>query len=267
MRTPARRARPLALLAILVALSGCLSRGADPVPPTSIPDPSAHFVVRDLVIVPSATASRTDVYEDDPSALIRYTIAQPADAPAKEAAFVTLLLDREIMDVRQLELSPGQAQTFERSITDLRRMRDVAVEVRAGASSARAQLNVKDWPRAGAESLALGPLAIRADYGLIERNGNALVNLTLTWQGEATDKLRDVYTRMLCVQANGTIEPTPSVFLRPPSPGNSTSTDADIWDCEERTRYGLEFTAVGADDAPLAGRLLLVPRGWAPPHA
>ncbi|HVM46029.1 MAG TPA: hypothetical protein VM582_08855, partial [Candidatus Thermoplasmatota archaeon] len=230
--------------------------------PPATPTSTARFQVTQLVILrPDGTAG--ELHEDDGGAIVRYTIREADDAPRAETAFVSYLLNGRIVDIQQLKLEPGQERTFERKIGDLRDNRTIRVEVRAASSSMKAEAQVLDWPRAGRDSLTLGPLRIRADYGFMEQDGRVLVNFTLTNNGPEQE-LRDFRAKMLCVSPNGTVRQTNSVRIEPPTAGNSTGVDVLLDDCSgDDMRYGVEFKGRGAD-GDLVGRLLLVERGWRP---
>lgn len=268
------RAFALAAVLLVAALAGCTkpeetARGDENTsttpPPTGIAGPAARFQVTSLEILHS-DGRPGDLYEDDGTALVRYSVKQPDDASRAETAFVTYLLNGRIIDTQQLKLDPGQNKTFERKLGDVRDNRTIRVEVRAGSSSASVTANVKDWPRAGQGALAFGPLEIRADYGFMEQDGRTLINLTLKNVGPEQE-IDDFRAKMLCVRTNGTIRSTNSVRLDAPTMGNSTGVDALIDSCGTETHYGLEFKAKGANDTELIGRLLLVPVGWRPPVA
>lgn len=272
----ASRALSLALLLLVAVLAGCTSGGGpaeaqEPTPVVTTPaDPTpaangssgARFLIEGLVIVgPEGNAT---LREDDAHALVRYTVRQPADAPKTEAAFVTYLFNGRIVDVVQLKLAPGEEKEYERKVTDLRANKTFRVEVRAGASSAKAEAQVTPWPRAGEDELLLGPLAIRIPFGLVEQDGRALVNLTLDHRGPE-QTFRDFRAKTLCLGADGTTKPTQSVRLEAPTLGNSTGADVYLDDCPEGY-YGIEFKAV-AGEGEIVGRLLLVPDDWRPPQA
>ncbi|HET6403531.1 MAG TPA: hypothetical protein VFH78_02695 [Candidatus Thermoplasmatota archaeon] len=271
--------RVLVLTTVLcvAALAGCTgpSESNQPTPDgnTTVPptDPNGngsatqtgHFRVASLEIL-RPDGRPGELYEDDGGAIVRYTIEEPADAPRAETAFVTYYLNGRIVDVQQLKLEPGQNKTFERRIGDLRDHKVIRVEVRAASSVARAEATVQEWPRAGRDTLILGPLQVRADFGFMEQDGRVLINLTLNNVGPE-ETLRDFRAKVLCALPNGTIRSTNSVRLDAPTTGNNTGIDALLDDCNpDETRYGVEFKARGEGDRDLVGRLLLVPKGWRP---
>ncbi|HUR67683.1 MAG TPA: hypothetical protein VM370_00425 [Candidatus Thermoplasmatota archaeon] len=261
----------LALTVLLLAgAAGCTGKPAESTDPTTNstvttpPPPSnARFEIANISIAPTNDANRTTLYEDDAGATIRYTIRQPADA-GKESAFVTYLLNGRIVDVQQLTLESGKEKTYERTVGDLRTNRTIKVEVRAGPAVQRAEASVESWPRAGEDTLSLGPLRIRADYGLLEQDSHVLVNLSIDNVGPE-EKLREFRVKMLCAGADGKIEGKTNVKLVPPTVNNSTGVDVTLDDCgDTSTRYGLEFKATGGDGKTILGRLLLVPDAWQP---
>lgn len=258
----------LCVLLLATAFTGCAEPGAESVepgaPPTTPTNPgsAARFQVTDLVILaPDGTVG--PLHEDDANATIRYVIRHSADATGDETAFVNYVLNGRILDVTQLTLQPGESKQFERKVTDLRAGGTIRVEVRAGSSTAMANADVLAWPRAAQGTLALGPVTIRADYGLMETDGRVLVNLTIDHVGPAQE-FRDFRVKMLCLSPQGEILSTKSVDLDTPTLGNMSSLDVVVDDCQHE-RYGLEFKARGDDDSDLVGRMLLVPAGWRPP--
>lgn len=259
------RAEFLLLVVLAPFLAGCAGQGqADPAgpdgPTPSVKHPGSSFEVTGLTIRPIADANRTTLYEDDGIAVVRYVVQQPPAAP-RETAFVTYLLNGRIADAQQITLDPGQAKTYERLVDVLRAGQDIKIEVRAGASIERAGSTVRAWPRAGEDALTLGPLTIRADYGLLQQDRRALVNLTLAHDG-STQRFEDFRMKMVCLDAQGAFVTTSSADIQPPAPGEPTGIDVTIDDCRHE-RYGMEFKATG-DAGTLVGRLLLVPVGWTP---
>lgn len=269
------RALVLAMVVAAASAAGCTrpdEAADDPdrtTVPTTIPTgnvtPGARFQVASLEIL-HLDGTPGELHEDDGGALIRYIVLEPADAPRAETAFVTYKLNGRIVDVQQLKLEPGQNKTYERKIGDLRDNRTIRVEVSAASSVKRTEATVKDWPRAGSDTLEFGPLRIRADFGLMEQDGRVLINLTLQNVGPE-QPFRDFRAKMLCALPNGTVKSTSSVRLDMPTVNNSTGVDAILDDCGTDTRYGIEFKARGAEGPDLVGRLLLVPVGWRAPVA
>lgn len=280
-----RRSALLAILVLVAGLAGCMGGGgsesSDPgngtqgngngnangsgtvaTPPTTTTNGSrAHFRVSDIAILAPDGKARP-LYEDDANATIRYTVLQPEDAPGPETAFVSFILNGKLVDAAQIRLEPGQERDYERLVEDVREMGTLRVEVRAGSSVMKNQTTIQEWPRAGTDSLRIGPLTVRADYGLLEQDGKVLVNLTL--RNDGTEEIDDFRVKMLCADASGEIQTTRSIDTPAPTPGNSTGVDVLVEDCGTgETRYGLE--AKGKDSTgQLWGRLLLVPEGWRP---
>lgn len=258
-----------ALLVVAAGLAGCVGRGQESVqtggditptvtPPAIPTGPLAHFVVGTLTIRPPDGVDR-QLREDDGAAIVRYVVSQPTDAPT-ETAFVTYIVNGRIVDVQNLKLGPGESKEFERRIERPAVGSDIKVEVRAGASVVQAAASVVAWPRPG-EPLALGPLTVRLDYGLMERDGRVLVNVTLDHTGPEAP-IKDFRVKMVCQDASGQLQPTASVRPELPTYGNVTGVDVLLDDCAA-TRYALEFKADGEDEVSYYGRILLV----APPQA
>lgn len=271
-----RRSALLALVVLAAGLAGCTGGGGgsesiDPdgtngtiVTPTTTTTTGtrAHFKISDIqFFAPDGKARQ--LYEDDANATIRFTVYQPEDAPGPETAFVSYMLNGRFMDnPQQIRLAPGEKREYEREIDGLRDNRTIRVEVRAGSASASNETKVVNWPRAGQDALRVGPLTMRADFGLLEQDGKVLVNLTLVNDG--AEEIDDFRVKMLCADASGDIETTRSIDTPAPTPGNSTGVDVLVEDCGTgETRYGLE--AKGEDSTgKLWGRLLLVPDDWRP---
>lgn len=253
---------PILALLLAATLAGCAASGANEsrqsAPTTSATGGNAEFQITDLAIVGPHPGA---LHEDDPNATIRYTIQQPTDAPGTQTAFVTFLLNGRILDVAQLKLAPGENKTVERLVTGLRDLPAIQAEVRAAGTTAKAHADILAWPRAAQSALAIGPLTVRADHGLLETDGRVLVNLTIDHPGPAQE-IRDFRVKMLCITTEGAIAATKSVDIEPPTLGNMTGVDVLLSDCRHE-RYGLEFKAQ-SDAGDLVGRLLLVPEGWRP---
>lgn len=261
------RSLAIALLLLATSLtSGCARPGdaeavgriGGGIPPSSS---VARFEVVSLTILPASDPDRATLYEDDGGALVRYTVRQPADAERAETAFVTYLLEGRIMDAQQVKLAPGEERSFERRIAPFAGGQTLHVEVRVGGAIARAEAPVLAWPRARLDALLLGPVTIRADYGLLEQDGRVIANLSLALAADAP-ALRDFRVKMLCVDDEGEVDLTPSVRLPLPPPGEAGAQDVSVEACRA-TRYGLEFK-MDAPEGELVGRLLFVPRGWSP---
>lgn len=251
-----RIASLVVLLTLASAFAGCMGGGAESTDTTPVVTPSAHFQVASLNVTPENDSARSLLYEDDGAAVVRYVVRQPADAP-RETAFITYLLDGRIVDVQQVAIEPGEEKSFERRVPDLLHRRAIDVEVRAGSSSQKAHADVLLWPRAGSDTLVLGPLKIRADYGLLEQDSRVLVNLTLDHVGPE-QTFRDFRVKMLCLGIDGQIHETHNVRVEWPTLGNATGVDVSLEDCRH-TRYGLEFKANAEEGREIFGRLLLVP--------
>lgn len=261
-----RNALLAALVTLFAAFAGCTRAGeaeSTPTPDWTPTLPSAMFQVNGLSIRPVNDSERLTLYEDDAAAIVRYVIQQPENAP-RETAFVTYLFNGRTLGLDQITLSPGETRAFERRVDDLRLNSTFAVEVRAGGSSDRARAHVVSWPRAGVDTLPFGPLSIRADYGLLEQGNRALVNLTIDHIGpaEVFDGLR---ARMICADEQGRLHNTTLVRMAPPPTiGNASRVELLLDDCRHE-RYAIEFIANLDGGREVFGRLLLVPRGWAPP--
>lgn len=272
-----RRSTLLALVVLAAGLAGCTggddsestdgnttpTNGTVTTPPTTTTNGTrAHFRVSDIqILAPDGTPRQ--LYEDDANATIRYTVSQPEDAPGPETAFVSYTLNGDLAHAEQIRLEPGEERDYERTVVGLRDNRTITVEVRAGSASARNETTVQDWPRAGADTLRVGPIGVRADYGLLQQDGKVLVNLTLVNDG--TEEIDDFRVKMLCAHnATGEIQTTRSIDTPAPTPGNRTGVDVLVEDCgADEVRYGLEVK--GEDSTgKLWGRLLLVPEGWRP---
>lgn len=258
----------LSALLLATAFAGCAEPGASesaqqggPTPTPTLTGSNARFEVIDLVILgPDGEIGL--LHEDDENATIRYIVRQPTDAPGRETAFVTYVLNGRIVDIAQLHLDPGDSKQYERTISDLRAIKTIGVEVRAAGSIAKASADILTWPRAAEGTLTLGPVTIRADYGLMETDGRVLVNLTIDHIGPE-QKFGDFRVKMLCITPEGEIDATKSVDVAAPTLGNMSGVNVIVDNCAYAF-YGLEFKARG-EEGDLVGRMLLVPAGWRPP--
>jgi hypothetical protein len=267
------RALLLGALLLVTASAGCTGRGDDGIgtggdivpptvtTPTTTTPATGSFQIAQLAILSGEGTARA-LYEDD-QAIIRYVIAQPAESGRSGTAFVTYILNGQIVDVQQMTLAAGEEKTFERKLADLRDDRALKVEVRAGSAIAKAEASVLAWPRAGEGELVLGPMAIRVPYGLMEMDGRVLVNLSLDHRGPE-QTFRDLRVKMLCLSETGEIRETHNERIAGPTLGNSTGVDVFLANCSQGF-YGLEFKA--DDDAgEIMGRMLLVSTAWRPPQ-
>lgn len=271
-----RRTAVIALVVLAAGLAGCTggngtestdndtpgTNGTITTPTTTTTNGSrAHFRVSDIQIFAGDGDARP-LFEDDDNATIRYTVFQPEDAPSAETAFVSYMLNGQLVHAEQIRLEPGQEREYERKVAQLRDNRTIRVEVRAGSAVAKNETAVQDWPRAGYDALRVGPVTVRADYGLLQQDGKVLVNLTLVNDG--AEEIDDFRVKMLCADPSGEIQTTRSIDTPAPTPGNRTGVDVLVEDCgTDEIRYGLEVK--GRDSTGnLWGRLLLVQKGWEP---
>lgn len=253
-----------ALFALLLAslLAGCTrgdpveAIGGDVLPTPSTPSLAA-FTLDGPTIRPPDGSDRP-LYEDDERAIVRYSVGLPSDAPAAADAFVTFLLDGQIVDTERIRLAPGKSKAYERTLQDLEVGDRHGVEVRTGSATGTAEMTVLAWPRPG-EPLELGPLTLRIDYGLqYPQDGRVVVNVTIARAAGSPD-LSAFRVKLVCI-AEGSLVLGESERAPLPEAGTSSGVDIGLSDCAEgQQRYGLEFKA--DDDAGTRmGRILFVPK-------
>lgn len=287
-RATVPRSLPVLLIAILLLapLSGCLGGGAGDTPsentqttptsstpttttpatptePTSGGQETAVFLIEDLRIVPATGDERAEIYEDD-RVVARFTVRHPGDTDQAVERFVSYALDRQIVDVVQLRLEPGQSRDFEYPIGAARGRESILVEVRIAPTSARAEVEVQDWPRTR-ESVDAGNLTVRVNRWLRdELTGDILVNATFTVPPDAPETRWRV--KILCADATGNV--TMHGDARPAfaEPGQPAVQDLQLPDCRKNdsdTIYGIAVLR-SSEETP-GQRILFVEHGWRPP--
>lgn len=272
------RTRTVTLAVVLLAttLAGCADRGASEnvgtgvqVSPSAGTTPAtgapvAQFQVEGLAIL-APDGSERELHEDDENATIRYTVRHAETATAGANAFVTFLLNGQVVDTENLRLEPGAAKSYERVVQNLRDHRVLKAEVRAGPSYAVAETPVLAWPRMG-EELPLGPLVVRLDQALVTTaEGDAIANFSVHHAGPA-EAIRNFRVKMICVDGQGDTYPTTSARAALPALGENVTVEVKLQDCAVNF-YGLEFKADGDAGKTFFGRILLVPHDWRPSRA
>lgn len=260
-------------IAILASVfAGCAERGpsenvgtgvqvtpsvTNPTAPTPAPD----FLVEGLA-VRAPDGRERPLREDDGNATIRYTVRLPDTAARGGNAFVTFLLNGAVVDTENLRLEPGGEKSYERVVRNLRELKSVKVEVRAGSSNAVAESPVLVWPRMG-ETLVFGPLVIRLDQAPVSTpEKEVIVNVSVHHAGPA-EAIRDFRVKMLCLDGEGDVYPTASARVTVPALGENVTVELRLKDCIIDF-YGLEFKAEGEGGKEHFGRILLVPHDWKP---
>lgn len=260
----------IVLLATLLAgaLAGCVGGGepaeavggdANLVTP---PDPSvARFAVEGLRVEHPDGFDRPP-HEDDAAALVRWTVRQPDDAPKAETGFVSLLLNGRIVFSEAVRLEPGAGRDFGHRV-DLAEVRELELEVRAGAARATLQETVRAWPRLDGE-LRMGPLAL--SVASLAPNGTGL-DLNLSMRHDGSDaQVRQLRVKTLCLDADGRVVGTTPDWPYLPGRGQQSHDELRLEGCEH-AQYGLEFKAEGREGQPLHGRILVVEPGLHRPEA
>lgn len=236
-----------------------VSPGATPT--SAVTGPQPGFVVEDLAIRAADGRERV-LHEDDGNATIRYTVRLPADAPKAGNAFVTFLLNGQVLDAENLRLEPGGSKSYTRVVPSVRDFDSLKAEVRAGPSHAVAETPVLKWPRMG-EELAFGPLVIRLDEAFVSTAPREVtVNVSVNHAGPA-EPIRDFRVKMLCMDGQGDVYPTNSARATLPAFGENVTVAVKLQDCVV-DYYGLEFKADGDAGKTFYGRILLVAKDWKP---
>lgn len=272
-----RLARTLApwLLASLM-LAGCArpdesgnARAGDDANVTTTTPPTQStrvngFRIDGLAIEPAHGENRS-LHEDD-AAVIRYSLVNPATEGGTSDFLVSYLLNGEVQDIHTIRLGPGESKDFEFRDDDLRDLKPIKVEVRAGSERATAEATVAEWPRTR-DRVDLGAFHFTVNRWLKNAtDGWTDVNVTVDRKGGEVGNYSMLRARILCADASGNVTTAGEARPNVPEPGMSAMTDIHLPGCPE-TLYGVELTAKDAQDQLLYTRILFVERGWRPPAA
>lgn len=273
----ARTLAPWLLLALLTA--GCASpdesgNGQTNTPPTNDSGTTtttpptggggrvAGFRIDDLSIA-SADGANRSLREDD-HVVIRFTLVNPATGGEPAAYLVSYILNGEVQDIHTLRLAPGERKSFEYRDDDLRDLKPIKVEVRAGDQKATVEASVTEWPRTG-DRVDLGPVAVTVNRWLKNAtDGWTDVNVTAERKAGDAGNYSMLRARILCADAAGNVTTAGEARPNVPEPGMSAMTDIHLPGCPE-TLYGVELSARDAEGKDLYARILFVERGWRPP--
>lgn len=226
---------------------------------------SAAFVVEGPVITPLDGRERS-LREDD-GALIRYTIRQPSEAATGAAALVSYILNGTVTDVENVQLAPGQTKTYERKVDEVRGMKELRVEVRAGSALGKATSPILAWPRLQ-EPLSFEPhFTVRVEnWTRDEVQGATFATVTFQRSLQAFSEFR---AHLLCEDAGGAVKP--QGVMRPelqPQPNHVETIELRLPLCPaSATTYGVDFKADLDAGKTVYGRVLFVPHGHVPPAA
>lgn len=220
----------------------------------------AQFTVEGLVILAPDGVER-ELHEDDGNATVRYTVRHSDSAAAAANGFVSYTMNGEVLDAENLRLEPGASKSYERKVGNLRDLKVIKVEVRAGPSYAKAETPVLAWPRMG-EDLQFGPLVIRLDQALVSTPDEVVANISVNHAGPA-EPIRDFRAKMICMDGQGDVYPTNSARAALPALGENVTVELRLQDCAVDF-YGIEFKADGDGGKTYFGRILLVPDDWRP---
>lgn len=271
-----RASRLLVALVVASTFAGCMgdrdgTQGS--VDPGLVPDPQgttgtpapatvSGFLVENLQVVPEGATNRT-LMEDD-VAVVRFTVRQPADASGAGTHFVTYLVGGRIVSTENVRLSPGEGREYEKTITDLRGLTKVEVEVRVGGSKANLTAPVGLWPRAPGET-AFGSLTMTISNWTADLQANAtLVNLTFSRAPASPQQMSNFRIKTLCADAAGAVTGSSSQRPELPGPGETLVHELRLPGCGAQTLYGVEYRADGFDGTPITSRVLFVPAVWKP---
>ncbi|HWH09336.1 MAG TPA: hypothetical protein VNX21_09055 [Candidatus Thermoplasmatota archaeon] len=267
----ARTLAPWLLLALLVA--GCArpdesgdARANDGNATTTTPPPAggrvAGFRIDGLSIAPAHGEDRP-LHEDD-AAVIRYTLVNPASEGGPSDFLVSYLLNGEVQDIHTIRLAPGASKDFEFRLDDLRDLKPIKVEVRAGSEKASAEATVAEWPRTR-DRVDLGPMAVTVNRWLKNAtDGWTDVNVTVERKEGEAGTYSMLRARILCADARGNVTTAGEARPNVPEPGMAAMTDIHLPGCPE-TLYGVELSAKDAQDRDIYTHILFVERGWRPP--
>lgn len=265
------------LLVVPLVLAGCTGPAKDAeatdagvAPTAGVAAPPARGPASFRLEGPTVTPDdgRDRPLREDDGAIIRYTLTQPAESGQAGTALVSFILNGEVRSVDGVTLAPGQSKAFERRVnaTELREMKDVRVEVRAGGAVGRAQAQPASWPRPG-EWLVMGDhFRVNVDGWTQDAlSAETLVRVTMSRGGL---EFHDFRSHLLCVGPDGAI--TSEGVNRPalqPTPGGVETFEMRLPACAGET-YGVDFKAdVNGRNGALYGRVLFVPKGWTPAAA
>lgn len=272
MTQPRIRSLLLALV-LTLPLAGCLGDGAQadppkenveptPTTPTSTP-PSDAFLVEELRVAPQDDGVRP-LREDD-EIFVRFTLRHPGTPDEAVTRFVTIAVDREVVDVQQIRLEPGATRDIEVPLGFARGRESVQAEVRIAPTVARVEVDVTPWPRTG-ENVEVGSLTFRVDRWLRDdETGGTRVNLTVKRSADPDTHLSDRWARLLCADEHGRVSLHGEVRILLPGPGEQGTQDLNLPGCEH-TIYGVHLEGQEGGE-PLSDRILFVKRAWMPPAA
>ena len=231
-------------------------------PPTGSGARAAGFRIDDLAIAMEGGANRT-LREDD-HVVIRFTLVNAATDGAPAAYLVSYLLNGEVQDIHTLRLAPGERKSFEYRDDDLRDLKPIKVEVRAGDQKATAEASVAEWPRTG-DRVDLGPVVVTVNRWLKNAtDGWTDVNVTAERKMGDEGNYSLLRARVLCADAKGNVTTAGEERPNVPEPGMAAMTDIHLPGCPE-TLYGVEFGGKGPQGEDIYTRILFVERGWRPP--
>lgn len=266
----------LLLLVAPALLAGCAGRdgGEATSPPTAstsagtpAPTPGTAGLLLEGPVVTPLDGRERPLREDD-GALITFTVRNPPDAKGTASGFVSYILNGNVSDVEAVRLEPGKAKTYERRIEEVRGLKQVSIEVRAGSAQGKVVAPVLAWPRQG-ETLPFEPyFHARVDSWAVDAMTNeTVVGVSLA---RGTSPFYEFRVHLMCVGAEGG-EPRSAGVVRPalqPHPGTSEAFEVRLPPCPAgATTYGVDVKADVEGDRSLFGRVLFVPVGWTPPAA
>lgn len=267
----ARTLAPWLLLALVLA--GCTGKpqesGNPPTNGTSTNGTTngtraAGFLIQDLAIRPANGENRS-LHEDD-HAVVRYTLVNPETGGGASDFLVSYLLNGEVQDIHTIRLAPGESKPVEWRMDDLRDLKPIKVEVRAGNQKASAEASVTEWPRTG-DRVDLGPVVVTVNRWLKNAtDGGTDVNVTAERKDGEAGNYSLLRAHVVCADAKGNVTASGEERPNVPEPGMSAMTDIHLPGCAE-TLYGVEFTGKDPAGQPIYTRILFVERGWRPPTA
>lgn len=264
--------RTLLVLTLLAPglLAGCTDGGSDAEatsPGTTTPPagggPAARpgsFEIQGPTLRPLDGQDRP-LREDD-GARVAYTVLLPSTASSSATALVTYLFNGEVEEVQSIQLAPGQSRSFEHTLPAVRNYTELHVEVRAGSASAEASADVSAWPRVS-EWLTMGDYfhVMVESWSVDPDTRETVVNAVMK---RGVRPFFEFRSHILCLDEEGGVTSVGSV--RPdlqPMPNGVQAFELRLPPCPDET-YGVDFKADAEGGQTLYGRVLFVPKGWAP---